>query len=218
MASTTLLSDVQTVVTNVSGSDRYFGFLPYHGKKLTNGESFTWSGSLDAFLNRVKRRRQGFDAAVDAGLIEVRENHRQIIYAKVDTATVIVAGDLLWYDTSDDEVKPAADLTWNTNIATTQADFANVYAGVALASHAGGSGTVTNFPVDISPTSLYEFTCTSETHQLDETLGPAKASGDALLSNKLVKAAASSSMARTARLDASAAVKVLVTTDRKSVV
>ena len=41
----------------------------------------------------------------------------------VDSSTVIEIGDLLWLDT--DDVKPASDLTWNTDLATTQADFAS---------------------------------------------------------------------------------------------
>lgn len=56
----------------------------------------------------------------------------------VASATVIEIGDLVYYDTSTDQVKPASDFTWNTDLATTQGGFADVVAGVAMESSASG--------------------------------------------------------------------------------
>lgn len=52
------------------------------------------------------------------------------ILMAVDSATVIEIGDAVYLDT--DDAKPASDLAWNTNLATTQEDFHDVYLGVSM--------------------------------------------------------------------------------------
>lgn len=131
-----------------------------------------------------------------------------LVHVAVDSATEIAAGDALFLDT--DDAKPAADFTWDTDLATTQAAFVNKFLGIAQADHPANSGAVTNFPVDISPMSVYEMTCASQTHELGDTLGPDKASGNALISSALEKAVAASSCFRAMRRDASANDKVYV--------
>lgn len=210
MASTTNLSDVQTVVTNVSGSTRYFGFLPYHSKQLANNASFTWEGDLDDWLNKVKRRRTAYNAAIAAGLIEIRRNFRQIQYFQVVSANQITNGDLVGYLTSTDTLYRAQEQADGGSATLTRQNFANVFVGRALATHTAGSGIVTNFPVDISPLSLYAYACTSEAHELDELLTPT-VSGNLIASSvTLVKTAtATEAIASVARRDASAATTVL---------
>lgn len=143
----------------------------------------------------------------DASALHIHSGVAQVLVA-VDSATVIVQGDLLWLDT--DDAKPASAFAWNSDLATTQGNFVNAFLGIALANHTGGSGAVTNFPVDISPLSLYAYPCTSQTHEIGGTLGPAKDTGNALLANKLDNTVAGSSCSRVARRDASAAATVLV--------
>jgi hypothetical protein len=131
-----------------------------------------------------------------------------IVRVAVDSATAISAGDALYLDT--DDAKPASSETWDTNLATTQANFVNHFLGIAQADHAANSGAVTDFPVDISPFAVYELDCASETHEIGDTLGMDKAAGNALLSSTLEKAVAASSCFRCVKRDASASTKVYV--------
>jgi hypothetical protein len=137
-----------------------------------------------------------------------RYGHQFIIQAAVDSATAINAGDAVYLDT--DDVKPASSQTWDTNLATTQAALVDHFLGIALADHAANSGAVTDFPVDISPLSVYEMDCASETHEIGDPLGMDKASGNALLPSTLEKAVAASSNFRCVRRDASASTVVYV--------
>lgn len=109
----------------------------------------------------------------------------------VDSSTVISIGDMLYLDT--DDVKPASSTTWNTNLATTQADFADVFIGIAREQSA--SGDTDDIDVDISPDSVYEFAVASATYELSDVMGPDKASGNAIVSQTLEKAVAASSVA-----------------------
>jgi hypothetical protein len=98
---------------------------------------------------------------------------------------------------------------WNTNLATTQADFTNIFMGIALSAKAGATaGKLVQ--VDISPNSFREVPCTSETHDVVEYISMAKDTGNNLLSGTYVKAVAASSPFRIRRKDTAAATKVLV--------
>src|SRR5262245_28491227 len=108
-----------------------------------------------------------------------------LVQAPVDSATAIQAGDALFLD--GDDAKPASAFTWGADLAATQASFANSFLGIAQADHPAGSGDVMNFPVDVAPTSVYEMACSSQSHELGDTLGPAKDSGNALLAATLAK-------------------------------
>lgn len=137
-----------------------------------------------------------------------RYGNQFIVRVAVDTGTAISAGDALYLDT--DDAKPASSETWDTNLATTQANFVNHFLGIAQADHAANSGAVTDFPVDIGPNSVYELDCASEAHEIGDTLGMDKAGGNALLQSTLEKATAASACFRCVRRDASAATKVYV--------
>jgi len=131
-----------------------------------------------------------------------------VVHVAVDSATAIKAGDALYLDT--DDAKPAGSFAWGTDLAATQASFTNVFLGIALADHPANSGAVTNFPVDISPLSVYELTCTAQTHEVGDTLGMKKAAGNALLADAVEKAMAASSCFRCVRRNAAAKDKVYV--------
>lgn len=115
----------------------------------------------------------------------------ELVKYAVDSATVISAGDMVYLDTND--VKPASDLTWDTNLATTQATFANTFMGIAR--EASASGDTDAIDIDISPMSVYEFTVASDTYELSASLGPDKATGNELLDQALEDAVAASAVA-----------------------
>lgn len=120
-----------------------------------------------------------------------RFGQTEMVKFAVDSATVIEIGDLVYLNT--DDVKPAADLTWDTNLATTQADFADVFAGVAAEQSA--SGDTDSIDIDISPMSVYEFAVASATYEIGDKLGPDQSGGTALLSQQLEEAVAASAVA-----------------------
>ncbi len=131
-----------------------------------------------------------------------------MVQAAVDSATAINAGDAVFLDT--DDVKPASSEAWTGVLATTQENFVNHFLGIALADHPANSGAVTDFPVDISPMAVYEMDCASETHEVGDTLGMDKASGNNLLPSTLEKAAAASSCFRCLRRNAAASTRIYV--------
>lgn len=138
----------------------------------------------------------------------VRGKGQQIVRSfPVDSTTVIAIGDLVFLDT--DDLKPAASFTWNTNIATTQGDFAAKFAGVALT--ASASGETDPVQVDIGPACVYEMDIASATPVQGDSYGPAKASGNALENQKLVSATATSCIARIAKRYTAATTRVEVT-------
>ncbi len=112
---------------------------------------------------------------------------------RVDSATVIEAGDLVWLDT--DDAKPASAFTWTTNLATTQGNFAAKFLGVAHQPSA--SGETAPISIDVSSDSVYEFDVASAAYELGAPLGPDEGSS-ALQNKKLEAAVATSAIARSA--------------------
>jgi hypothetical protein len=100
----------------------------------------------------------------------------------VASATVIEKGDLLYLDTT---AKPAADVTWDTNIATTQEEFHDAFLGVAMAASADGETD----PIPVATQGEFEFDCAAAQFAAGALVGTAKQSGNALESQKVVSVA-----------------------------
>jgi len=106
----------------------------------------------------------------------------------VDAATVIEVGDMLFLDT--DDVKPAGSFTWNTDLATTQAGFKDLFVGIALTAHpAGVAGKVT-----VMTLGVFEMESPSTAWHPGALVGADKASGNALLPQTVETAAAASAV------------------------
>jgi hypothetical protein len=112
---------------------------------------------------------------------------------RVDSGTVIEAGDLVWLD--DDDAKPASAFPWTTNLATTQSNFAAKFLGVAHQPSAAGETAAIS--VDISPDSVYECDVAPATYELGQPLGPDENS-QTLMSQQLEAAVAAAAIARAA--------------------
>ncbi|MGD9853827.1 MAG: hypothetical protein AB7U20_02655 [Planctomycetaceae bacterium] len=95
---------------------------------------------------------------------------------RVESSSIIEPGDMVFLD--ETVARPASEMTWNTNLATTQGDFAAMFLGIAH--EQSGDGESTPISVDISATSLYEFNVTSSTYDNGNTLGPEGASSELL--------------------------------------
>ncbi|REJ95477.1 MAG: hypothetical protein DWQ34_06125 [Planctomycetota bacterium] len=125
--------------------------------------------------------------------LRFRSGQVQMRKVRVDSATVIEAGDLVWLD--GDDAKPASDFTWTTDLATTQAAFAAKFLGVAHQQSAAGD--VDPISVDVSPHSVYEFDANSAAYEIGAPLGPDEQSS-ALMNQQLEAAAAANAVARAA--------------------
>lgn len=138
-----------------------------------------------------------------------KDGNRNLRSWSVESATVISVGDLLYRSDTIGNVKPASDFTWNSDLATTQAGFADVCAGIAFG--ASASGETEDISVDNSPDAVYEFDCASDTYYFDDSVGPDKAAGNALLDQQVEKAVGTSSCGRVVEKVEAAATRVQIT-------
>ncbi|CAB4162301.1 hypothetical protein UFOVP785_26 [uncultured Caudovirales phage] len=136
-----------------------------------------------------------------------RSGQRVLRSCPVASATVIAIGDGVYFNSG--EVKPNADYTWDTNLATTQGTHAAAFWGIAVTPSAAGE--TTNVQVDVSPESVYEVDMASATIDIGTAVGFAKASGNALENQKVVAATATSCIGRAASDHQSATTRVRVT-------
>lgn len=137
-----------------------------------------------------------------------RSGQMKLVPFQVASATVIEPGDMVFVYSTLDQVKAAGDFTWDTNIATTQAGFVNVFAGIAYTGSA--SGETDDVLVDVSSNSIYEYPCASATFKTGAPVGPAKQSGNLLEPQKVVEAVGTSSCGRTVEPKSSAATSIRV--------
>jgi hypothetical protein len=100
--------------------------------------------------------------------LRFRSGQVQLARLRVDSGTVIEAGDLVFLDS--DDVKPASDFTWDTNLATTQAAFAAAFLGIAHQQSADGD--TDDISVDLSPHAVYEFDAAPAAYEVGDALGP----------------------------------------------
>lgn len=94
----------------------------------------------------------------------------QLVRFPVSSATVIEPGDLLFV--SGGLVAPAADFTWTTDLATTQAAFAAAFVGVAYSGSADGETEPVS--VDVSPLAVYESEANPAAFSVGDLLAPAE--------------------------------------------
>jgi len=112
--------------------------------------------------------------------LKFRSGQVQLHKLRVESSTVIAAGDLVYLD--DDVVKPASDFPWDTDLATTQAAFADAFIGVAHQSSADGE--TDDISVDLCPLAVYQFDVASGTYEVGDMLAPDESSSQ-LMSQQL---------------------------------
>lgn len=116
---------------------------------------------------------------------------KPVMSPAVASSTVIEIGDLV-------NATPAAAsaTTWNTNLATTQEDFHDVFLGVACQRSRNGDTD----QIRVATNGVFEFDCDSANFALGALVGPAKQSGNALERSKVVAvASANLAIGRVAR-------------------
>ena len=99
----------------------------------------------------------------------------------VPTATLIQIGDLI-----SNTPASAADLAWDTDLATTQENFHDIFLGVSGQRSRSGDTD----QVRCNTRGVHKFDCDAATFNLGDLVGPAKAAGNALENQKVVGVAA----------------------------
>ena len=130
-----------------------------------------------------------FGERQDMNRLRFRSGQVELRRVRVDSATVIEAGDLVWLDT--DDAKPASDFAWTTDLATTQGNFAAKYLGVAH--QQSRDGDTDPISVDVGSHSVYEFDCDSAAYEVGDLLGPDEATST--LMNQQLEAVGSAAAA-----------------------
>lgn len=115
---------------------------------------------------------------------------------KIGSGDDFAIGDHVFCDNADGfVVKPAADFTWTSTLATTQTNFRLRYAGVVMATYTGSTFTgdgpneygLQSGYVMVYEDGVFEDTCASASFKAGTLVGIAKASGNALESQKVVQ-------------------------------
>jgi hypothetical protein len=133
--------------------------------------------------------------------LRFRSGQVELHRLRVDDETVLEPGDLVYLDT--DDVKPAADFPFDTDLATTRGAFAAVFLGVCHQPSAEGESN--DVSIDLSPLSVYEYEVDSATFEVGDLLAP-DGDSDEIVSQRLAKvASAAQAIARSAEYKASAA-------------
>lgn len=127
---------------------------------------------------------------------------KPVVSKAVVSATVVEVGDLV-----SNVPAAAAATTWDTNIATTQEAFHDVFLGVSeQRSRNGDTATLR-----LATKGVFEFDCASATFNLGTLVGAAKQTGNLLESQKVVAVAtANLAVGRVAKQYDSATTKVQV--------
>lgn len=113
------------------------------------------------------------------------------VVAPVTNAQAVAVGDLVGI--SSGNVVRAEDTAWDTNTSTTQAAFALLFLGssaqrkVANVARVYGNGQDNEIRVDTA--GEWEYDCATANFAVGDLVGPAKDTGNALLSNKVVAVA-----------------------------
>lgn len=104
----------------------------------------------------------------------------------VASAKAVANGNLV--GVSGNTLVNAADTAWNTDIATTQTAFALLFAGVAQQDKDAnknifGNGGAFALKMRTATGGVFRFACKAGTYNLGDYVGPAKDTGNALLSD-----------------------------------
>lgn len=88
----------------------------------------------------------------------------------VASATVIEAGDMVAWDASNNVCYPASAQTWDTNLATTQGNFADLFLGIALDASPNGSTA----KISVALIGVFEMAQASATLDFGAAVSPAQ--------------------------------------------
>lgn len=116
---------------------------------------------------------------------------RELRFVRVLSATVIRVGDMLFLDSGT--AKPANSFTWTTNLATTRANFAAVFLGIAV--QASANGETDDIQVDVGPQGSYICGCSLAVFEIGDMITPAQDGSNSLLSSNVIEKTATKAAA-----------------------
>lgn len=113
-----------------------------------------------------------------------------LVSATIATAKATASGDLVGM--SAGTLVRAEDTTWDTDLATTQTAFAALFLGASAQTKTSTTvarvfGNSQDNVIEVATGGVWEYDCASATFEIGDFVGPAKDTGNALLSNKVVK-------------------------------
>ena len=118
-----------------------------------------------------------------ADVFRHRKEFHKPRYFPVASATVIEVGDLLWWDSSTNTVKPASDFTYGASLEATQRAFKAKFVGVAMDRSRSGDTT----DVQVNAAGIVEFVCASATFDIGDLIGvDDNAGGDTLTDQQVI--------------------------------
>ena len=133
------------------------------------------------------------------------------VSAGIQTADAINVGDLVSYGMGS--VHKASEISWTTDLGTTQTNFAAGFLGVSgqkkLAGESRVHGNSTDNIIRIDCSGVYEFSCVNASYEIGEWIGAAKDSGNALL-NDTVAAVSTSAKAIGICVEATSGTKIKI--------
>ena len=119
---------------------------------------------------------------------------------------MIEAGDCVYWDNANKTVRPASDLAWDTDLATTQGDFVDLFVGMSADSRSGDT-----VDVQVDSAGVKEFDCDAAKFEIGDLVGMAKQTGNALENQKVVSvSSASQAIGRVAKRYSSNTTSVMV--------
>lgn len=113
----------------------------------------------------------------------------EVLYLPKSGSVAIEQGDLLAYDATNHVAYPASSEAWVTNLATTQANFADKFVGVAVTAAPSGTNEVA-----VATDGVFEYACASATFEAGATVGPADSGASSLEDQKVVAAVVASAI------------------------
>lgn len=120
----------------------------------------------------------------------LREDVKPVMVT-IATAKAATKGDICGL--SSNTYVSAADTTWDTNLATTQTAYNALHLGISLqdktANVARVYGNSADNVIRVATAGIFSMPCASATLEVGDYLGPAKDTGNALVSNTVVKVA-----------------------------
>lgn len=84
------LASLTTTLRNMSGATKRFPFLPPHGVKLADGESFTCDGDIRARLANHPRKFAGLNKALNDGDLVIVESPDEFYYDETKDYTKVI--------------------------------------------------------------------------------------------------------------------------------
>jgi hypothetical protein len=89
-----------TTVRNLTEADKFFGFLPPHGRTLGSGEEFSFFGSIEGYMNRRvvrDRSRRSLEQALADGILAIVKTPAAFVYdATLDQTKVVGLENAEW--------------------------------------------------------------------------------------------------------------------------